>query len=88
MKDVLNEMLGEKGINIETMLKEKGIDLEQYVNIEGHIGLTVQMVLDYIYLTPIFIQKKIARTFLKLDFNNGDVMDYIKYLAKGIVKGF
>ncbi len=73
---------------IERMFQEKGIDLENDVEIEGHIGLTIQMVFDYIYQMPTHIQKKVARTFIQIDFKNGDVMHYVKFLAKGIVKGF
>lgn len=70
------------------MLEEKGIDLEQDLNIEGQINLTVATVLEFIYNCPAEIQKKIVRTFVQIDFANGDVMHYIKYIANGMAKGF
>jgi hypothetical protein len=70
---------------LETLFEEKGIDVERDVNLEGHIGLTVQMILDYVCQTPKHIQKKIKNTFVQIDFRNGDVMDYVRFLANGIV---
>lgn len=74
--------------HLEKMLEEKGIDLEQDLNIEGQINLTVATVLEFIYNCPAEIQKKIVRTFVQIDFANGDVMHYIKYIANGMAKGF
>lgn len=74
--------------HLEIMFEEKGIDLDQDLNIEGQINLTVRNVLELIYNSPIEIQQKISKTFIQIDFRNGDVMHFIKYLAQGMAKGF
>lgn len=74
--------------NLETMFEEKGIDLDQDLNLEGHINLTVRNVLELIYNAPEEIQKKIIKTFIQIDFQNGNVMHFIMYLAKGMANGF
>jgi len=73
---------------IETMIEEKGIDLETVIEIDGQIGLTVGAVLEFIYHCPKEIQSKIAKTLIQIDFRNGDIMDYIRYLANGMVTKF
>lgn len=74
--------------HLEIMFKEKGIDIDQDLDIEGQINLTTRNVLELIYNCPESIQQKIVNTFMKIDFANGNVMDFIIYLAKGMAKGF
>lgn len=74
--------------HLERMLEEKGIDIDQDLHIDGQINLTVRNVLELIYNSPVLIQKKIIKTFVQIDFQNGDVMHFIIYLAKGMAKGF
>lgn len=72
---------------LETLIEEKGISLESnLLEDEGNFGLTIQMLIDFIYSTPANMKKKIEATFRKIDFLNGDVMDYVNFLAKGMVK--
>jgi hypothetical protein len=73
---------------LEKMIQEKGIDKEAELEIEGNIGITVEMVLGFIYKMPAELQKKVARKFIEIDFNNGDIMNFIKYLGEGMAKGF
>lgn len=73
---------------LETLLAEKNISLDQGLEIKGNFGLTVENVLELIYNAPEDIQRNIIRTFMKIDFENGDVMHYINYLGKGMVNGF
>ncbi|WP_321437276.1 hypothetical protein [uncultured Bacteroides sp.] len=72
---------------IETLLEEKNINSEtNLLENEGHFGLTVNMLVDFIYSMPANIVKQIESTFRKIDFLNGNVMNYINFLAKGMVK--
>lgn len=72
---------------LQTLLEEKSISSEtNLLENEGHFGLTVNMLVDFIYSMPANIIKQIENTFRKIDFLNGDVMNYINFLAKGMVK--
>jgi hypothetical protein len=72
---------------IETLLDEKGISLDDtLLEKEGNIGLTIQMLIDFIYSMPANIKKQVENTFRKIDFLNGDVMNYVNFLAKGMIK--
>ena len=69
-------LLTEKNISLETPLLER----------EGNIGLTIDMLIEFIYSTPRNIIKKIENTFRVIDYKNGDVMDYVEFLAKGMLQ--
>lgn len=72
---------------IETLLEEKNISSEtSLLENEGNIGLTIDMLIDFIYSMPHNIIAQIESTFGKIDFQNGDVMNYITFLAKGMVQ--
>jgi len=72
---------------IETLLKEKNISLDTYIlENEGNFGLTIKMLVDFIYSMPVSIKKQVENTFRKIDFLNGDVMNYINFLAKGMIQ--
>lgn len=72
---------------IETLLEEKNISTGTWLlEDEGHIGLTIGMLIEYIYSMSEEIVKEIESTFRKIDFKNGDVMDYVTFLAQGMVK--
>ncbi len=74
-----------------TFLTEKGFynSEESDLLIEGakdkeiHIGLTVEMMVDFIigsgYAEPI------KKTFVYMDFTNGDCLDYWKHLTNGMM---
>lgn len=71
---------------IEILLKEKNIDLDTcLLEDEGHINLTIQFLIEFIYSLPNDIILKIENTFKEIDFKNGDVMDFINYIAIGMV---
>lgn len=72
---------------IETLLKEKGISVYNFLLIEeGHIGLTIEMLVDFIYSMPSNMITDIEKTFRQIDFNNGNVKEYIDFLANGMVE--
>lgn len=72
---------------IQTLLQEKNISLDTTL-LEGDsmFGLTVEMLLDFIYSLPNRVIKQIESTFRQIDFRNGNVMNYVEFLAKGMIK--
>jgi len=71
---------------LTTLITEKGRDVEDTINIDGHIGLTYKMLIDFIAGMPDSMIKDIRKMLVKIDFLNGDVFHYLTYLAKGMVK--
>ena len=73
---------------LERMIEEKGIELDNPVDVPNNYGITVKTVLDFIYILPKDLQAKISRTFIKIEICNGDIMDYMKYIANGMATKF
>lgn len=70
---------------LNNLITEKGRDLEDDMNIDGHIGLTYQMLVDFVVEAKDYHQE-IRKTLVKIDFCNGDVFHYLNHLANGMVK--
>ena len=70
---------------LENLITEKGVSLESEIKIDGHIGLTYQMLVDYIVEMKPY-HKEIRKTLVMIDFKNGDVFHYLDYLTKGMLK--
>lgn len=70
---------------LENLITEKGVSLETEIEIDGHIGLTYQMLVDYIVEMKPY-HKQIRDTLVIIDFKNGDVFHYLDYLTKGMLK--
>ena len=71
----------------ETFLDEKGTDLEQVVTVDGPSGanhIPVQCVVDAILAAPATEQAGIKTMIVKIDFVNGNVVDYFQHLAQAI----
>lgn len=79
---------------VTTLIEEKNIDLSDTFVIEmtdfAHIYEYGQFIEDLCEFTndDPTIQEKIKATFVKIDFLNGDIKDYVKHLATGIVKAY
>lgn len=72
---------------IETLLEEKNISAETLLlEEEGHINLTIEMLIEFIYSMPAKLIEEVENTFRMIDFKNGDVMHYVTFLAKGMVE--
>ena len=73
---------------LETFFEEKNLPLKNW-DIIGKDGewnnISNEVVIEYILKAPEYEQKKIANKIRKIDFYNGDVNDFLKHLAKGIV---
>lgn len=77
---------------ITNLVTEKGIDLQDTFAIilprHAHVYEYGQFIEDLVEITKgdTKTRDQIRRTFVKIDFVNGDVTDYVKHLATGIVK--
>ena len=69
---------------LKNLIEEKGVDLDTCINLDGHFGLTYQMLIDFIMTMPRY-HETIRTTLVKIDFLNGDVFHYLRHLAKGVV---
>jgi uncharacterized protein YueI len=70
---------------LTTLIEEKGRSTQTEINLKGHIGLTYQMLIDYIEEAKEYHQT-IKTTLVKIDFLNGDIFHYLDFLAVGMVK--
>lgn len=73
---------------IDTFVAEKGIDLDHTFEIEGGDWGTnfipVAVVIEHMKITTPAEQKQIKNVIVKIDFANGDILDFFQYLAKAI----
>jgi hypothetical protein len=77
IKKYLNDLISEKS----------GIDMETTLEIEGPSGLNImplQVLVDAIVQAPANEQKGIRNMLVRIDFNNGDVLDYFRHLGQAI----
>lgn len=82
---------GENKMNFKTWLntfiEEKEIDTEQIIEVEGAGGMNmipVECVLETIKSALSHEQKEIKNIFVKIDFANGDILHFIKHLARAM----
>ena len=74
---------------LNLFFQEKGIDDYQEIKIKYNNNfhyLFVENVKEFLCQLPAAQQMKIKNTFIKIDILNGDIEDYIVYLAKGITQ--
>ena len=69
----------------DRLFEEKGIDLDTPIQMEGQINFTVRNVIEFLNNAPKSIKDKAEHNYTMIDFKNGDIMDFTKYIAKGIV---
>jgi hypothetical protein len=69
---------------LTTLIEEKGCRVTDTIEISGHIGLTYEMLIDFIVSMPDY-HKTIRTTLVKIDFLNGNVFHYLHHLAEGMV---
>mgnify|MGYP003675266796 FL=1 len=78
MKNYLDLLITEKGLNIETTF-----------DVNGNSGLNIiplGVVVEHILIAAKEEQTKIKNMLIKIDFNNGDVMHFFNHLAQAIAK--
>ena len=72
---------------LDTFLAEKNIELDntfEFNNENGFNLMTYAVVVEYVKNTAKENQTKIKNTLVKIDFLNGDVLHFLKFLGKGI----
>ena len=70
---------------LNKLITEKGKSLDYEINIEGHFGLTYQMLVDFICEAKDY-HAQIRKMLVRIDFANGDVFHYLDHLANGMIK--
>jgi hypothetical protein len=71
---------------LTTLIEEKGTDLHDEIGLDGHIGLTWAMLVDFVAAPEMKeYQADIKTMLVKIDFLNGDVFHYLRHLAEGMV---
>ena len=77
MKNYLNNLISEKSnISMSTPIEADGPSGVNYMN----IGVVV----DHILVASQSEQNDIKNILVKIDFHNGDILDFFKHLAKAI----
>lgn len=73
---------------LKNLIEEKGVDLEDTITeLEeiDHFGVTYKMLVDFIANLPQHIKSEIRDKLVYIDFKNGDVFHYLKFIAVGMV---
>ena len=70
------------------LIQEKGVSLDDQLDIDGHFGITYQMLVDFICIIGKSHHKQIRTTLVAIDFKNGDVFHYLHHLAVGMLKSW
>ena len=72
---------------LDTLVEEKEIDVETVFNVDGKSGtnhIPLACVIDAIKQTSTQEQMKIKDMLVRIDFVNGNIIDYFRHLAKAI----
>lgn len=71
---------------LTTLIEEKGAELDDTIKIDGHFGLTWSVLVDFIDNQPASQHADIKAMLVKIDFHNGDIFNFLTYLAKSMLK--
>jgi hypothetical protein len=69
------------------LLEDKGISLSTPINVDGKSGtnfMNIEVVIEHILITTKEEQKEIKNILVKIDLMNGDILHFLKHLAKAI----
>tara|TARA_R110002167_G_scaffold246639_1_gene452224 strand:- start:52 stop:294 length:243 start_codon:yes stop_codon:yes gene_type:complete len=69
---------------LDTFVEEKGLDMNHTFEVEGEGGLNLiplGAVVGMMQAWPTDLQAKAKTTLVKIDFANGDSVDFLKYIA-------
>lgn len=67
------------------LIEEKGRSLDDAIKLDGHYGLTWEVLVEFIEQHPEY-HAQIKKMLVMIDFKNGDVFDYLTHLAKGMIE--
>lgn len=76
---------------IDTFIEEKGIDLQKVIEIKTEKNthyFEIGNIVENIKATTLEEQSTIKDTIAKIDFYNGDILDYFKFLAKILANNY
>ena len=76
---------------IDTFIEEKGIDLQKVIEIKTEKNIhyfEIGNIVENIKATTLEEQSTIKDTIVKIDFYNGDILDYFKFLAKILANNY
>lgn len=76
---------------IDTFIEEKGIDLQKVIEIKTEKNthyFEIGNIVENIKATTLEEQSTIKDTIIKIDFYNGDILDYFKFLAKILANNY
>ena len=74
---------------LNTLISEKNINTETIFEVEGESGtnfIPLAVVIEYISTMPESMQLKVRTQLVKIDFHNGNVLNFFEYIAKYIAK--
>ena len=72
---------------LNNLVTEKGLDLEMSIEVNGESGInfmTLETVVEHILIAPKHEQQKIKSILVQIDFRNGDVLHFFKHLAQAL----
>ena len=72
---------------INTLIEEKQIDTETVIEVEGDWGtnyMPLEVIVDAIKSAPAHERAAIKTMLVKIDFVNGNIVDYFTHLAQAI----
>jgi hypothetical protein len=73
---------------LNTLLKEKGINQDTTVTVQDYgFLISVRSIVEYMSNCHVDTQKEMKDHLVKIDFHNGDVMHFLKYVAKFLARG-
>ncbi len=76
---------------LDTFIEEKGIDLQQVLEVKTETNIhyfEVGNIIDNIKATTPEEQAEIKDMIVKIDFHNGDVVDYFRHLAQALAQNY
>lgn len=91
-KDIIKHQTPETKFTkwLDTFLSEKGIDVEfESFEVSGQSGINwipMECLLEMIKSAPTHEQEGIKDMLVKIDFQNGNVLDYFRHLARAIAR--
>lgn len=75
---------------LNTFISEKELDLEHVFEVEGPEwgmnSIPLGVIVEHMMIAPKSEQDAIKNMIIRIDFRNGDVLDYFKHLAKALVQ--
>jgi len=72
---------------LDTFISEKGVDLETTFKFDNHNGFNIMpygVVVEAIKAATTTERAQIKSTIVKIDFANGDVLHFFRFLGRGL----